>query len=261
MSASLPLLVFSDLDGTLLRHDTYAWDSALPALTALAQTGAGVVLASSKTAPEIAPLREAMGLQDWPAISENGAGILPAGEALCSEQDDYGKIREILSELESDLRSGFRGFGDMTAAEVSEVTGLAETDAALAKQRSFSEPGIWSGTEATKAAFLTNLLEHGVSGREGGRFLTLSFGQTKADRMAEIVTALRPQHTIALGDAPNDVEMLQAADFGVIVGNPHRTPLPSLANEQTGQIIRTKLPGPEGWNAAVLELIARLDLN
>lgn len=261
MSRQLPLLVFSDLDGTLLCHDTYSWDAARPALTALAGIGAGVVLASSKTAAEIAPIREAMGLQDWPALVENGAGVLAAGKPARSEATEYSNIRAVLRKIDSDLRSTFRGFGDMTVAQVVEVTGLSKPDAALAKTRSFTEPGLWSGTETGKEAFLNALSQYRVFAREGGRFLTLSFGQTKADRMADIIAALEPRHTMALGDAPNDVEMLQAADFGVIVGNPHRAPLPSLTNEQTGQIIRTTLPGPEGWNAAVLELIARLDLN
>ena len=90
--------------------------------------------------------------------------------------------------------------------------------------------------------------------------LTLSFGQTKADRMAELIAEYQPAHTVALGDAPNDVEMLQTADTGVIVANPHRKALPALKGEETGAIIRTALPGPQGWNAAILGLLIDLNL-
>jgi mannosyl-3-phosphoglycerate phosphatase len=99
-----------------------------------------------------------------------------------------------------------------------------------------------------------------VTARQGGRFLTLSFGGSKADRMAEVIAHYRPARTIALGDAPNDIEMLEAADIGVIVGNPHHSPLPSLQGEDTGRIIRTDRPGPVGWNRAVLALLDRLGL-
>jgi len=79
MTAQLPLLVFTDLDGTLLSHADYRWDAARPALDRLASLGAGVVMASSKTACEGAAWRQDIGLQRWPAIVENGAGVLEPG--------------------------------------------------------------------------------------------------------------------------------------------------------------------------------------
>ena len=63
MAMSLPLLVFTDLDGTLLSHSSYRWDAATPALNTLRKIGAAVVLASSKTAPEIAEMRV------WPLMA------------------------------------------------------------------------------------------------------------------------------------------------------------------------------------------------
>jgi mannosyl-3-phosphoglycerate phosphatase len=88
--------------------------------------------------------------------------------------------------------------------------------------------------------------------------LTLSFGRTKADAMTQVIHALKPDLTLALGDAPNDVEMLEQADLGVIVANPHHASLPLLAGERDGRIIRTRDPGPVGWNIAVNEILDRL---
>jgi mannosyl-3-phosphoglycerate phosphatase len=76
--------------------------------------------------------------------------------------------------------------------------------------------------------------------------------------MAEIVAQYRPRRTLALGDAPNDIEMLEAADRGVIVANPHGTPLAPLPGEADGRISRTSKPGPEGWNAAVCAVLSGL---
>ena len=67
------MIVFSDLDGTLLDHETYSFEPARPALDRLKREGHVLVLASSKTAAEIAPLRDAMGFSHCPAIVENGA--------------------------------------------------------------------------------------------------------------------------------------------------------------------------------------------
>ncbi len=259
MLRKTPLLVFTDLDGTLIDHDTYSAAAAFPALQALKSVGAPVIMASSKTAPEIASLQQDLDLEQWPAIVENGAGLLLSGDAG-TENHDYDLIRAALCKVPADLRQFYRGFGDMTVAEIAQTTGLPYGAAAMAAKRQFSEPGLWSGSPEKRDAFLAVLEPMGISAREGGRFLTLSFGQTKADRMADVIADFTPLHTVALGDAPNDIEMLEAADFGVIVANPHRRPLPLLRGEKEGRIIRTLEVGPIGWNTAILDLLARLNL-
>lgn len=260
MSAHCNLMVFTDLDGTLIDHTTYDWAAAIPALKALRDASAGLVLASSKTAAEVGSLRKQIGAETWPAIVENGAGILPAGMSDIPGPREYAALRAALDSIPADLRTHFCGFGDVSAAQVARMTGLAHGDAVLAQRRSFSEPGHWSGTSSQKDAFLAALTEQGVIAQQGGRFLTLSFGRNKVDQMRAIIDTYKPLHTIALGDAPNDIAMLENADTGIIVANPAHPPLPPLKNENTGHIIRTKQAGPAGWNLAVLDAIDRLGL-
>ena len=261
MAHSIPLIVFTDLDGTLIDHDNYDWRPAKPALDALKNLSAAVVMASSKTAPEIGVLQAELGLEHWPAIVENGAGILEPSHGLADASGSYAKLRELLNQVPAELRVCFEGFGDMSCERVVEVTGLSADAAVNAQRRHFSEPGLWSGGAEDRSAFSRCLSDLGVSAREGGRFLTLSFGKTKADRMAEIIRRYTPLHTVALGDAPNDIEMLQSADFGVVIANHHREPLPVLEGEEQGRIVRTDKAGPEGWNRAMLDLIKRLELH
>jgi mannosyl-3-phosphoglycerate phosphatase len=256
----MPLLVFTDLDGTFLSHTDYSWEAARPALERLIAIGAGIVMASSKTAPEIEVLRRQTGLAAFPAIVENGAGLLEPDAQAAVDPAEYRKLRTVLDRTPAQLRAHFTGFGDMDVARIADVTGLAPGAAVLAAQRAFSEPGIWSGTESEKGAFLAALADQGLSAREGGRFLTLSTGQTKADRMAQITGRYTPRHTVALGDAPNDVEMLETADFGIVIANPQRSPLPPLDGETTGRITRSARAGPDGWNDTLLDLIKRLNL-
>ncbi|MDC0736661.1 HAD-IIB family hydrolase [Cognatishimia sp. SS12] len=260
MTHKVPLLVFSDLDGTLLDHETYQWNAATEALGALRDVGAGLVLASSKTAPEICDIRAAIGFDDWPAIVENGAGILPAGTHSVAADATYDTLRTELDALPRALRSKFCGFGDQSVAALSERTGLPPAQAARAKQRAFSEPGTWSGTEAALEDFLAHLAEVGIIGQKGGRFVTLSFGGNKADRVHELTRKFGAQHTLALGDAPNDIKMLESADRAVVVHNPHATPLPKLRGEEAGHILRTQAAGPTGWNAAVLAQLKDLNI-
>lgn len=257
MERQVRLIVFTDLDGTLLDHGDYSYSAALPALQALRAQGIPLILASSKTGAEIAPLHHALGLGEWPIIVENGAQRVIPGADM-DDRSIYERLRGALDELPAELRTCYRGFGDMTDAEVAGITGLPPEGAALARLRNFTEPGVWSGDEAGLSAFLSALDEKGIAARRGGRFLTLSYGGTKAQQMASIMADLGCDTAIALGDAPNDREMLETADYGVIIRNDHGPGIPALPGETTGTILRSEAPGPAGWNACVLRLLDRL---
>ena len=244
------LIVFTDLDGTLLDHDTYDFSPALPAIDALREQGIPLILASSKTGAEIAEIRSRIGVEDWPAIVENGAGELAPGCEPSTDSSDYRKLRVLLNQLPAILRARFRGFGDMTVADIVDVTGLSPESAELARQRAYTEPGLFSGNDEEKKRFCTLLEEQGVSSRDGGRFLTLPFGRTKADGLRRIAERFGVQKTIALGDAPNDRDMLLAASQAVVIRNEHAPDMGDIPGA-----LYTRTSGPIAWNEAVLALL------
>lgn len=254
-------MVFSDLDGTLIDHDSYDWSPACAALDRLRDISAGLVLASSKTAAEISLLRHELAYTHWPAIVENGSGMLPPHQDSVPNDGEYTRLRAVLNDMPQELRQHFVGFGDMDLNDIVQATGLTPDAASLAKQRHFSEPGEWRGNAHQKDAFLAHLGQHGIVAQQGGRFLTLSFGRNKVDQMRALIEIHEPAHTIALGDAPNDIAMIEAAEFGVVIANPHRPPLPPLQGEAEGRILRTEQAGPWGWNEAILSLIEQLNMN
>ena len=53
MSTSLPRLIFTDLDGSLLDHESYSFAAAVPLLQELASACIPVVPVTSKTRVEI----------------------------------------------------------------------------------------------------------------------------------------------------------------------------------------------------------------
>tara|TARA_R110002020_G_scaffold64495_3_gene171128 strand:- start:1249 stop:2085 length:837 start_codon:yes stop_codon:yes gene_type:complete len=253
------LMIFTDLDGTLLDHATYSYAAALPALERLRQLGIPLILASSKTAAEISPLREALGFSHCEAIVENGSGILEAGCDAEGSGEHYRQILEILSDVPLALRSRYQGFSDWSADEVAARTGLSPDEARHAKLRRFSEPGLWLGDEAGRDAFVASMEARGLRVQQGGRFLTLSFGGSKAARMVDIAQRSsrdgRERFTVALGDAENDVAMIEQARLGVIIPNPAHKGIPLLEGEASGRIIRAQFPGPVGWNDVLTALL------
>ncbi len=253
------IVVFTDLDGTLLDHDSYSFEPARPALRLLAERGIPLILASSKTEAEMRPIAEAIGI-DHPMIVENGAGIanLPGHEAEAANH--YESLRAFLHDLPEDLTGLFSGLGDWSDEEVARKTGLPLSAARLARQRRFSEPGLFSGDARQKAAFTRLVETAGYRAVQGGRFLTLMPDTSKAERMATIVAHYRQVsdedvHSIALGDAPNDLAMLEAADIGVIIANPSHEALPVTERERRGFILRSPKAGPAGWNHMIHQLV------
>lgn len=260
---SRPIIVFSDLDGTLLDHDDYSYAAAAPTLDELRAANIPLILCSSKTATEISPLRAALGFSDCAAIVENGAGVLPACATRPTPASTHRFLLSLLDRLPAQLREPFSGFSSWSSATLQTHTGLDAKAARAAAQRDYSEPGLWLGDPTAKAKFVDALHQQGVTAQQGGRFLTLGFASSKAPHMQQIIENLEQEladtvTSIALGDAPNDIDMLEQADRGIIIPNPAHAGLPTLAGESTGRIIRARRAGPAGWNASLQELLQAL---
>lgn len=210
--------------------------------------------------------RRDRGFSHCPAIVENGAGVVLAGDvdAVELDQSEYQKLLGIICAAPKKFGMNFTGFADWSLDEIASKTGLFKLSCKKAAARQLSEPGLWSGTTDDLASYKARLTDHGVTLQSGGRFIMHSFGADKTKRMAQISDCCRSNSptmkTLALSDAPNDIGMLEAADRGVIVLNSQSGELPILSGEQRGTIARTQLPRPQGWNAAVLSYLASAKL-
>jgi len=61
--------------------------------------------------------------------------------------------------------------------------------------------------------------------------------------------------TIGLGDSPSDFPFLQLVDIPVVLGKHLKNEFVFLLS---GRAHRYDVPGPEGWNQAVLDILATL---
>jgi len=243
------MIIFTDLDGTLLDRHTYSYAQAEPALAHLQARSIPVVLVTSKTRAEVAALRREMGNTD-PYIVENGAAVVIPGEADLVLGATSQAAREALRTAAAAAKVAVRGFGEMDIAEICERSGLRPEVAELAAQREFGEPFIVLDGDAARLAPALGAL--GFQMTQGGRFFHVLGGNDKARAVTALAERLGETDTVGLGDAPNDIGFLRAVRRAVIVPSPHldamREALPeaSIAPE----------PGPAGWNRAVLQLTA-----
>ncbi|MFH1627826.1 MAG: HAD-IIB family hydrolase [Pseudomonadota bacterium] len=284
-------LVFTDLDGTLLDHNTYRWEAAIPALDLCRTKGVPIILASSKTRAEMDVLRRRLCISA-PFISENGGGIffpketlkdlgpgltpagiqVPSQEALEGssvgrEKDlwevplgvPYAVLVNALGEIRDELGWNIKGFSDMGMEEISRLTGLDKAGARLAALREYDEPFIIEGEEPLDIAPLNRAAEkRGLLITSGGRFYHIQGKNDKANGMQQVAAWYKRHHeevlTIALGDSPNDFGMLARADFPVLIRS-GRT-FPDL-KKRIPKLRITQDVGPKGWNSAILRILGK----
>lgn len=257
------LIIFSDLDGTLLDHHSYDWSAAGPAMERLSASKIPVVLNSSKTISEVRGFRERMG-NDAPFIVENGAAVVIPANCFGSSQEQvkrFGAARSEVLTLLGELRNegfAFSGFADMSPAEISEHSSLSEAEAELARDRVATEPLLWHGDDESLATFRRKLEAADCRLVQGGRFLHAMGNFDKADGVRFLLKKYREQDpagrlvSVALGDSPNDQHMLEQADIAVIVRGVHSD---SVVLPSQSRAIRSLKTGPAGWNECVLNLL------
>ncbi len=267
------ILIFTDLDGTLLDHHNYSAKPAAGLIKRLYDQGtADIIPVTSKTQSELLWLRKSIPLQNNLSVTENGSVIHACGSSPLFDDDRshsimlgirYRAILEQVAKLPQSLRHHITGFADMSVEDVMAVTGLVVDDARRAQDREATEPFLWSGSDAELSAVQEILIEENIQVQRGGRFYHLTGQATKEHAMAKIISAFVDRKpgfqiiSIALGDGPNDLAMIEAADFGVIMPNPD-----GVTIETAKPHVRTApVPGPEGWVIAIQEILAELGLN
>jgi mannosyl-3-phosphoglycerate phosphatase len=264
-------IIFTDLDGTLLDHNTYRWEEALPALTLCRKLQVPVVLASSKTRAEMDLLRRKLSVSA-PFISENGGGIFfpmevceapPRGASLCgglwrwSLGTPYTRLVSALQEIRAELGCNIKGFSDMGTQEISQRTGLDEGTSRLAAMREYDEPFIIVGKPHPDTNVLSAAAaRRGLTISAGGRFYHLQGKNDKGHAMEKLISWYRLSHaevvSIALGDSPNDVPMLERADHPFLIGS---SPDFHLSKKRIPLLRVTRERGPKGWNEAILDIL------
>ena len=234
------IVVFTDLDGTLLDEETYSAEVSLPALRELQANSISIIFCSSKTRAEQKVIRKALGVED-PFIVENGSAIIVPpnniniigqhfeeldGTKILVLGAPFTEIRAALKQVVSRTGIAYQSFHDLSHEQITQITGLNLDAAKRAKNRVFSETIVTKFSLAEQEFFIRESELYNLHCTVGGRFLSvIGKGADKGKAVRSLATQFENQFsdviTIGIGDSPNDAPMLQEVDFPYLVQRPN----------------------------------------
>jgi mannosyl-3-phosphoglycerate phosphatase len=263
------LLIFSDIDGTLIDFATYSYAESATAVSALLARHIPLILCSSKTRAEQENLRRELAIPD-PFIVENGSAIfIPPGtfafafpHRLVDGWQVVGlgatavHIRQTLATIRHQFGLAFQGFSDLSVKEVAAITGLDEAAAARARQREYSETLVTRFSAQELARLEAALAERSLAIVSGGKFHTVTgAGADKGTAVAHLSALYRQQCgdvlTFGLGDSANDAPLLAAVDRPYLVQRPGG----QWQEMEIAGLERVTAVGPTGWRQVVESIL------
>lgn len=264
------LIIFTDLDGTLLDKKSYSFAPARHALIFLKKEDIPLIFCTSKTRAEIELYRRKIGNSD-PFISENGGAIfIPNGyfefpfffhrEMEGYQVIEFGTPYPVLVETLK-LIGGKRGislrlFSDMTAEEVATLCQLPLEEALLAKKRWYDEPFLVHGDRRDVEEVKKQIKASGFNYTRGGRFHHIIGDNDKGNAVKALTELYEKKYgkvcTVGLGDSLNDLPMLNAVDIPILVQKEDGSYDPEV---KPANLVKARGIGPHGWNEAIKKII------
>lgn len=224
--------IVTDLDGTLVGRDLAMVPSSRDALRRFRAAGGEVVIATGRMELSARPFYEELAL-DGPAILYNGARTvdLGSGAVLRSRHlppDAWRTLLRMFGELPAGVYPvAFRDGEALAVDDVPELRDYARRDGI-----SLRDPGDWAALpagEITKCMLIGDPLPEltipgTVTVRSEATYLeVLPEGATKGTALRALAAArgVPLEQVAAVGDNPNDIDMITAAGLGVAVGDGH----------------------------------------
>ncbi len=277
MKSSLEqFIVFTDLDGTLLNHDDYSFEAAIPAINRLKKYKIPLILVTSKTIEEVRTLRNALDI-DWPYICENGSLLVfpdaysylgdkisgarrsEKGESIYLRGSTRSELLDMLEVLRHHYK--FTQFSKMSTSEIMECTGLNHEEAVQANLRLASEPLLWQDEENRIEEFTARVLENNLQIIKGGRFYHIMGNTDKSEAVEELKLGIErynstKAHSIVLGDSENDLAMLRSATTAIVIPKLDGS---HLQLDQSESVVYALKHGASGWCESILEILNQLN--
>ncbi|HEY9410606.1 MAG TPA: HAD family hydrolase [Jiangellaceae bacterium] len=245
MNRSIPRLVATDLDGTLLRSDTTVSARTIAALRGVEAAGGTVVLVTGRPVRSMRPVAEAVG--------HTGLAVCANGAVVVDLHDE-----SIVETYPLDPAAAF-AVVEAVRATVPEVTFAVETTAGFAQEPGYPTHPLDARTRLRTGAIddlidapvIKLIVRHEQIGADelmaaitdvAGSFAEITHsshigllevsgtGVTKASTLAVVAgeRGIDAADVVAFGDMPNDLPMLAWAGRSYAMANAHRDVLAAV---------------------------------
>ena len=267
MKKKFTVVIFTDLDGSLLHRDTFQFDTIKDYIKSLVNKGIIIIPNSSKTEKEIEKFNEELGI-NLPYISENGSSIhglnlitsnFPDKLILSREKEELIKIFE--NKVPEKLKDKCFQISKMGKKEQENILGQKDKKLKDALNRKYTLPFLFKGDKKQKNKLLKILNSNSLTLQEGGRIVNLCDNINKVKSMNRVIKILKKTEdkikTIAVGDNYNDLDMLKSCDIPCLVFNDKF----KLDHINIDNLIFSNKPSPEGWADVIKKALAKLNYN
>jgi mannosyl-3-phosphoglycerate phosphatase len=256
-------IIYTDLDGTFLDHDTYSYENAKPGLNLIKKRKIPLVFCTSKTRSEIEYWRDKIN-NNHPFISENGGGIFIPKKYFNlvfkydAENNDYfivefGEDIKILKQVLNEIKKEFDiiSFLEMSDEKIYELAGLNSEQIKLAKKREYVLPFTIKNKNDEKK-ILQKIKGKKLNVTVGGRFYHLMGSNSKGRAVRYLTNLYKKEYskvyTVGIGDSENDFSMLKHVDKGFLVQKQNN-------GYASDDFYHAEGRGPIGWNNVILNEI------
>ena len=265
MDKKFTIVIFTDLDGSLLHRETFKFDVIKDYIKSLVSNGVIIIPNSSKTEKEIEKFNKELGV-NLPYISENGSSIhglnlitsnFPDKLILSREKEEILKIFE--NKVPENLKEKCFQISKMGKKEQENILGQKDERLKDALNRKYTLPFLFKGDKNEKNKLLKILYSNSLTLQEGGRVLNLCDNINKVKSMNRVIKILKKTEdkikTIAVGDNYNDLDMLKSCDIPCLVFNDQ------FVQDQINidNLIFSNKPSPEGWADVIKTALVKLD--
>ena len=264
------VIVFTDLDGTLLDYYTYSYEYSREGIKLLGEHDIPLIFCTSKSYAEVLYFRGKTG-NTSPFIVENGGAVYIPGDHFKQTEQfkqfarhdgyiavelgaDYKSIRAVFEQMKKEFNNKITGFGDMSTEEVAQYLNLEPELAAMAKIRRHDEPFILK--DVTLLDRVRQFSEqHGLKVYPGTRFYHLMGNTDKGVAVKALVSIYKKVYgnitTAGIGEGKNDEPMFKEVDLPCVVRKPDGT----YADVSVAGIMKIDAVGPKGFTLAVKQLL------
>ena len=264
MSKKFSIIIFTDLDGSLLDRDSFKFDQIKNYLKNLIDDGIIIIPNTSKTEKETKEFINELG-SEVPFISENGSSIhglnlintnFPNKIVLSRDKQELIKIFD--SKVPKELQDKCKFVSNMNSKQQSDIFGLKDNKLKNALDRKYTIPFLFEGNKIEKNRLFKILRSSSLTMQEGGRVINLGDNTNKLKSMNQVIKIYKKLENkikvIAVGDNFNDLDMLRNCDLPCLVFNDQ------FKQDQIyiDNLIVSDKPSPEGWADVIKTALVKI---